>query len=280
MQERFGSGVRRCGVFVGATVFVASIIAACGSSSAPGGDIGADAAGDAARDGNQSDTAMSDVGTMDAVPACMRGDGGSACGGDRECVCCPAGGDQETCLCTTRCVSRGDCTDAARPFCNQRQPGTPGICTPEGYQGCEWNSRCAAANTPIATPSGERSISEIEVGDLVYGARRAQLVPVRVLRVSRVKVSHHSMVRVTLEGGRVLEMSAGHPAMGGRRFGELAPGDLLGGTGVVGAETVPYKGEYTYDLLPDSDEGSYVASGTLVGSTLYGDRKPKAACLP
>lgn len=31
---------------------------------------------------------------------------------------------------------------------------------------------------------------------------------------------------------------------------------------------IPYGHEHTYDILPDSDTGTYVAGGVLIGSTL------------
>ena len=37
---------------------------------------------------------------------------------------------------------------------------------------------------------------------------------------------------------------------------------------MVDVETVPYRHEYTYDILPASDSGTYFAGGVLVGSTL------------
>jgi hypothetical protein len=33
-------------------------------------------------------------------------------------------------------------------------------------------------------------------------------------------------------------------------------------------EMVPYRYAYTYDILPGSSTGTYVASGLLIGSTL------------
>jgi hypothetical protein len=129
---------------------------------------------------------------------------------------------------------------------------------------------CAAETTLIATPQGERRITDIAVGDVVYGLRDAQLTTVRVVRVSRRAVFHHSVVRVTLQSGRVVQMSAGHPTLEGRDFGVLRAGDEIGGVRVDRAETVPYDGAFTYDLLTDGDDGAYVADGTLVGSTLAG----------
>jgi hypothetical protein len=127
---------------------------------------------------------------------------------------------------------------------------------------------CAAADTPIATPDGERAISTLAPGDLVYGARDGQLVPVPVLRVSSTPVSGHTLVRLTLASGRTLEMSAGHPTADGRPFDALRVGDAMDAEVIVAIDRVPYAGDHTWDILPASDDGTYVAAGVLVGSTL------------
>jgi hypothetical protein len=65
-----------------------------------------------------------------------------------------------------------------------------------------------------------------------------------------------------------------HPTADGRFFGELAPGDWLGGREVASARVVPYADDATYDILPDSDTGTYFAAGALIGSTLAGRPRP------
>jgi hypothetical protein len=75
-------------------------------------------------------------------------------------------------------------------------------------------------------------------------------------------------MQVTLTNGVRLDISAAHPTADGRVFGELRAGDSLDGLGVVGAQLVPYHYSFTYDILPDSDTGTYVAGGALIGSTL------------
>jgi hypothetical protein len=87
--------------------------------------------------------------------------------------------------------------------------------------------------------------------------------------VNRTPVLAHRVVRVVLGGGRVLEISAGHPTADGRRFGALRSGSLLDEQHTVtSAEVVPYEHDATYDILPDSSTGTYFAAGALVGSTL------------
>lgn len=127
---------------------------------------------------------------------------------------------------------------------------------------------CAAPDTPIATPEGDRFISELVVGDLVYSVDGGQTVVVPVLRTSRTKVFQHHAVLVTLLSGSKLLISAGHPTADGRDFGDLSAGDYLGSQEIVEAKIVPYPYDYTYDILPDSSTGFYVAGGALIGSTL------------
>jgi hypothetical protein len=128
--------------------------------------------------------------------------------------------------------------------------------------------KCAAAGTPIATPTGEVAIETLAPGDLVMSMHAGRLQPVPLRAVHREPVHDHVMVVVTLANGRQVAMSPRHPTADGHRFQDLAIGSILGDVRVVAVERVPYTGSYTYDLLPDSDTATYVASGALVGSTL------------
>lgn len=149
-------------------------------------------------------------------------------------------------------------------------------CGPDDH--CSEPCKCAAPDTPIATPAGERPIADLRPGDLVYSLDGARVVAVPVLRVSRVPApSDHAVVRLTLRGGRVVEMSPAHPTAEGLRFDELAPGDLLGDAPIVAVERVPYPHAYTHDILPASPGGAYFAAGALVGSTLAPAR-PTRTC--
>ena len=132
------------------------------------------------------------------------------------------------------------------------------------------NARCACASpeTPIGTPGGDRPIASLAVGDLVYSVHHGRVVAVPLLRVQRIPVTRHRVVRVTLANGDTLEITAAHPTADGRTFGALHSDDWLGGQAVRAVETVPYAHEATYDILPDSDTGTYFAAGALIGSTL------------
>jgi len=128
---------------------------------------------------------------------------------------------------------------------------------------------CAAPNTPIATPDGEKPIASLTIGDLVYSVDNEAIRAVPLVRVAHTPVVHHRAMRIALENGQVLEISPGHPTADGRRFDSLVPGSLLDEQHrVVAAELVPYRYDATYDILPASSTGTYFAAGALVGSTL------------
>jgi hypothetical protein len=138
-----------------------------------------------------------------------------------------------------------------------------------GYEvQCTYYAVCAAPDTPIATPEGERRIVDLAEGDLVYTVDHGAVVVAPIARTSRTPVKHHSVMRVVLESGSVLAISPGHPTADGRRFGELHAGDSLDGVAVRSVRLVPYAHDATYDILPASDTGAYFAGGVLVGSTL------------
>lgn len=111
-------------------------------------------------------------------------------------------------------------------------------------------------------------MAALRVGDLVYSVNRGVQRAVPVSAVHRVRADHHSVVRVRLASGVVLEVSPAHPTADGRTFGSLRRGDFLDGLEVESAELVAYRHDYTYDILPDSDSHAYYAGGVLVGSTL------------
>jgi hypothetical protein len=128
---------------------------------------------------------------------------------------------------------------------------------------------CAAPDTPIATPEGYRPIASLSVGDLVYSENRQSVQAVPIRRVSRTPVDHHAVVRAILSNGMTLRISPRHPTADGRSFADLSKGDALDQLTIVDVALVPYEESFTYDILPDSDTGTYIAGGALVGSTLW-----------
>jgi hypothetical protein len=145
-------------------------------------------------------------------------------------------------------------------------PTGSGLC--RGDDGTCDACRCAAPDTPIATPTGERAIAELRPGDLVYSVDRDAIVTVPILRVNRTLVRDHHVLHITFDNGRTIDMTAGHPLPDGRPLSTLHPGStLLGGT-VISVVSVPYAYDATYDILPASPSGAYFASDVLIGSTL------------
>jgi hypothetical protein len=105
-------------------------------------------------------------------------------------------------------------------------------------------------------------------GDLVYSVHGNALVPVPLVRVQRTPVTNHEVVRLRLETGTTLEISAPHPLADGRNIGDLRTGDRVEGVRIVSREVTPYLHPATYDILPASDTGTYVSGGILLGTTL------------
>jgi hypothetical protein len=162
--------------------------------------------------------------------------------------------------------------------CTSADPSTCGTTCehPITCQGGEWLYGgalcpiCAAPDTPIATPEGDKPIAELRPGDLVYSVDRGAIVAVPLVRVGSTRVEAHHVVRVVLDDGSVLEVSPGHPTADGRHFSDLVAGGSLDERHlVVSAELVPYRFERTYDVLPASSTGTYFAAGALIGSTLF-----------
>jgi hypothetical protein len=185
------------------------------------------------------------------TPPCEQHDCGSTCCGS---ACCAPGQ-----LCCDLYLP----FSTAEPSCESAETGT----CPPGCTACT----CAAPDTPIATPTGDRPIADLAVGDLVYSVHHGAVVAVPVLRRNRTPVQAHHVVRVALANGAVLEVSPRHPTADGRTFGDLHPGDLLDQIRVTSAELVPYAQPFTYDILPDSETHSYYAGGALIGTTLLPD---------
>jgi hypothetical protein len=140
--------------------------------------------------------------------------------------------------------------------------------TPPSDLLCQYYLVCANPDTPIATPEGERRIADLSEGDLVYSVDHDIIAIVPIARATRTPVRGHSVMRIELATGSVLEISPGHPTADGRSFGALRAGDTLDGVEIVSARAVPYTHDATYDILPASDSGAYFAGGVLVGSTL------------
>jgi hypothetical protein len=104
----------------------------------------------------------------------------------------------------------------------------------------------------------------------VYSVDEFGIVVVPIAEVRKKPARGHAVPVITLDGGRELFVSAGHPTADGRTFGDLAPGDALGEATVVAVRWVGYPHPFTYDIRPATRSGAYFAAGALIGSTLVG----------
>jgi len=175
------------------------------------------------------------------------------------------------------CLEPGGCIDLDTASCIDADgPVGNGVC--RGAGGFCFLCECAAPDTPIATPHGDVAISELRVGDLVYSIDGAAIRAVPLAATHQNPVQNHQVVKVRLASGEVLELSAAHPIADGRTFADLAAGARLGDTRVASTTRAPYSHPFTYDILPDSDTGTYFAHGVALGSTLWtGRRSPRSA---
>ncbi|MDQ2915243.1 MAG: Hint domain-containing protein [Chloroflexota bacterium] len=150
---------------------------------------------------------------------------------------------------------------------DQRGNVTVASRTPSGAPPCPI---CLTRGTRIATPSGDRAVEDLKIGDVVWtqdasGARVAS--PLAQIGSTPVPGTHR-VVHLRLSDGRTVDVSPGHPAADGRSVGDLAASDRYDGAVVVSAELVAYAGGATFDVLPAGATGIYWANGVLLGSTL------------
>ena len=129
---------------------------------------------------------------------------------------------------------------------------------------------CLPGNSPINTPNGLSLVKDLQVGDLVWtvdGLGQRVQVPI-IQKTKRPAARNHKMAHVILKDGRELVVSLGHPTIDYKEVGSLVKGDNLDMSYVTSIKVIPYKGKYTYDILPSGDTGGYWANNILIGSTL------------
>lgn len=129
---------------------------------------------------------------------------------------------------------------------------------------------CLIGSVLIDTANSKVAVKDLQKGMLVWTATPSggqELVPI-LETVRRPVPNGVSIVHLVLDDGRELYVSAGHPTADDRLVGDLVSGDALDGARVVSADSVPYDGGATYDILPAGETGTYWADGILLGSTL------------
>ncbi len=128
---------------------------------------------------------------------------------------------------------------------------------------------CLPPDTRIATPDGDVAVDALRVGDPIWtldAQGRRALGQVLVIGSTPV-VGGHAMTRVTLDDGRVVTASPGHPTADGVSLWAVQPGVTLGGARVVDVAHVPFTGARTHDVLPSGASGAYWADGVLLRSS-------------
>lgn len=107
----------------------------------------------------------------------------------------------------------------------------------------------------------------------MYSVEGAAIVAVPISRIGSTRVYHHEVLKIALDDGTTLEISAGHPLASGKPLSSLAEGSYVDEQHrVISIERIPYTYDRTYDILPVSGTGTYFAAGTLLGSTLLTPR--------
>lgn len=129
---------------------------------------------------------------------------------------------------------------------------------------------CLSAKTMIDTPTGNRLVTTLIKGDMVYSQDcSGKRVVVSLGKVSATKVpAAHQVVHLVMNGGKTVDVSANHPLAGGQSVASLKPGDQYQGQTIQTATVIPYAYDATYDILPQSPTGYYWANGVLLDSTI------------
>jgi hypothetical protein len=128
---------------------------------------------------------------------------------------------------------------------------------------------CLASGTLIDTPEGLVPVEQLHKGMLVWTVSESgQHIAGRVMdTVSTPVPLLFQVVRITLNDGRVVAASPGHPTADRRALGDYQVGDILDGGVVMAVEHIAYNDGATYDLLPSGATGLYWANGILLRST-------------
>jgi len=129
---------------------------------------------------------------------------------------------------------------------------------------------CLTEGTLIDTPQGALPVEQLKAGMTVWTLDASgNRVAAPILRVSSTPLpTYFKVLRVTLDDGRTLAASPGHPSAEGRPLSSYGVGESLDGAVIVSIEHEAYIAGATYDILPSGDTGFYWANGVLLGSTL------------
>lgn len=129
---------------------------------------------------------------------------------------------------------------------------------------------CLASNTNIDTPTGPINVTKITNGTRVWSLNEhGEKIVATIIRIARTTVPKtHQVIHLVLADKREIWVSPNHPTITGQTVGILRSGDKYGGSRITQINLVPYWDSATYDILPNSFTGDYLANGIWLGSTL------------
>ena len=129
---------------------------------------------------------------------------------------------------------------------------------------------CLADGTLIDTPDGLVPVEKIHVGMPIWTTDKVgNRIIGSVIDTTKTQAPMSFLLtRITLEDGRSVTASPGHPAADGRALAYYRVGDVLDGARIVSIESVTYSNSATYDILPSGPTGLYWANGILLWSTI------------
>jgi hypothetical protein len=129
---------------------------------------------------------------------------------------------------------------------------------------------CLIKGTLIDTPAGSTTVEELKPGMMVWTVDKAgKRIAAPIIKTSNTPVSpSFQVVKLTLNDGRSVTASPGHPTVDRKPLGDYRVGDYLDNSFVISKEGITYNGNATYDLLPDGGTGLYWANDIKLMTTL------------
>jgi hypothetical protein len=130
---------------------------------------------------------------------------------------------------------------------------------------------CLTWGTLIETPGGPVPVEQLKPGMEVWTQdKTGHRLPAPLIKTAGTPVpASFQVLLLTLEDGRSVAASPGHPTAVRKAIGDYHIGDYLDHSPIVSIQKLDYAEGATYDLLPDAGTGLYWANGILLMSTLY-----------